>query len=86
VVNNPPAPTLNISKNGLNYDFQWDSSSGKVYDLVSAPDLSQSVSTWEVYESPLVTYENIAASATGTNSLIDVAVTDKKQFFALRVR
>lgn len=86
VVNNPPAPTLNISRNGLNYDFQWDSSFGKVYDLVSAPDLSQSVSTWEVYESPLMTYENIAASATGTNALIDVAVTDKKQFFALRVR
>jgi hypothetical protein len=37
VANNPPPPTLNISKNGLNYDFQWDSSSGKVYDLVSAP-------------------------------------------------
>ena len=89
VVNNPPPPslpTLSIRKNGLNYDFQWDSSSGKVYDLVSAPDLSQSVSTWEVYQSPLMTYENLAASDTGTNALIDVAATDKKQFFALRVR
>jgi hypothetical protein len=86
VANNPPPPTLNISKNGLNYDFQWDSSSGKVYDLVSAPDLSQSVSTWEVYQSPLMTYENIAASDTGTNALTGVAATGKKQFFALRVR
>lgn len=89
VVNNPPPPslpTLSIRKNGLNYDFQWDSSSGKVYDLVSAPDLSQSVSTWEVYQSPLMTYENLAASDTGTNALIGVAATDKKQFFALRVR
>lgn len=89
VVNNPPPPslpTLNIRKNGLNYDFQWNSSSGKVYDLVSAPDLSQSVSTWEVYQSPLMTYENLAASDTGTNALIGVAATDKKQFFALRVR
>jgi len=89
VVNNPSPPslpTLSIRKNGLNYDFQWDSSSGKVYDLVSAPDLSQSVSTWEVYQSPLMTYENLAASDTGTNALIGVAATDKKQFFALRVR
>jgi hypothetical protein len=86
VANNPPPPTLNISKNGLNYDFQWDSSSGKVYDLVSAPNLSQSVSTWEVYQSPLMTYENIAASDTGTNALTGVAATGKKQFFALRVR
>ena len=86
VANDPPPPTLNISKNGLNYDFQWDSSSGKVYDLVSAPNLSQSVSTWEVYQSPLMTYENIAASDTGTNALTGVAATGKKQFFALRVR
>ncbi|HCQ79891.1 MAG TPA: hypothetical protein DIV46_07960 [Verrucomicrobiales bacterium] len=86
VANNPPPPTLNISKNGLNYDFQWDSSSGKVYDLVSAPDLSQSVSTWEVYQSSLMTYENIAASSTGTNALTGVAATGEKQFFALRVR
>ena len=86
VANNPPPPTLNISKNGLNYDFQWDSSSGKVYDLVSAPNLSQSVSKWEVYQSPLMTYENIAASDTGTNALTGVAATGKKQFFALRVR
>ena len=86
VANNPPPPILVIRKNGLNYDFQWESSSGKVYDLVSAPDLSQSVSTWEVYQSSLMTYENLAASDTGTNALIGVAATDKKQFFALRVR
>ena len=86
VANNPPPPTLNISRNGFNYDFQWDSNSGKVYDLVSAPDLSQSVSTWEVHQSPLMAYENIAASDTGVNTLVDVPAIDKKQFFALRVR
>jgi hypothetical protein len=33
-----------------------------------------------------MTYENIAASSTGTNALTGVAATGEKQFFALRVR
>jgi hypothetical protein len=33
-----------------NYDFEWDSKAGKLYDLVSATDLSTASNTWPVWD------------------------------------
>jgi hypothetical protein len=33
-----------------NYDFEWDSQSGKIYDLVSSTDLTTAPATWSVWD------------------------------------
>jgi hypothetical protein len=41
------SPTVGIPGN---YDFDWDSKEGKLYDLVSSTDLSSAPNTWPVWD------------------------------------
>jgi hypothetical protein len=45
----PEFLVLQITPNGTNFDFSWESTGGKVYDLVSSTDLSTPVIEWLVY-------------------------------------
>ena len=74
---------LNVSTNGPNFDFVWESREGKVYDLVSSTDLSTSPETWQVYQVGTSLYESLPASGTGTNTLMAVVAPEEKRFFAL---
>lgn len=77
-------PTLVITRNGGNYDFSWNSSSGVQYDLLSSTDLDTAPSTWAVYDDGNGPYEAIAASGTGTNTLSAIVGSGDVRFFALR--
>jgi hypothetical protein len=62
-----------------NYDFEWESQAGKLYDLVSATDLSTASNTWPVW--------NGRADLTATpptNTLTDIpGGGDPRRFFVL---
>jgi len=75
-------PTLAVSHDGTALDFSWNSQSGKVYDLLSATGLATDPATWPVYQ----TYQDIAASGTGTNTLDDVPLDGTVRFFAITER
>jgi len=61
------------------YDFQWDSQAGKVYDLVSSTDLSTAPETWSVWNGQA----DLAASPP-TNTLGNIAGGgDVRRFFAV---
>jgi hypothetical protein len=61
------------------YDFQWDSQQGKVYDLVSSTDLSTAPDTWPVWDGQA----DLAASPP-TNTLGNIAGGgDVRRFFAV---
>lgn len=79
-----PAPVLKISGNGGALDFEWNSSPGKRYDLLSSADLAAPVSSWAVYNDGVTTYGNIGSSATGTNILNGVLKIGSTRFFVLR--
>ena len=64
--------------------FEWESQAGFEYSLVSNTDLSIPVSSWDVYNDGSTTFENIAASGTGTNTLTGVARVGQVRFFALQ--
>lgn len=65
-----------------NYDFQWNSQPGKVYDLVSATDLATPASTWAVWQG----HSGIPADELdGINELTNVpGGGDTRRFFAVR--
>lgn len=77
---------LEITRTGANYDFNWPSQSGKVYDLLSSTDLSTAAATWAVYDpdgpggnDP---YGDILATAP-TNLLSAVPGSEPARFFAV---
>ncbi|BCX49366.1 hypothetical protein HAHE_32740 [Haloferula helveola] len=74
---------LKISPNGANYDFEWNSQEGKVYRLVSSTDLAAAISTWATYNDGVTTYDSIAPSGTGTNTLMNVIPIGTRRFFAV---
>lgn len=74
---------LKISGTGGTLDFEWRSSAGKFYDLVSSPDLATAPATWAPYHDGVTTYENIPASETGTNTLSGVGLLGAERFFVL---
>ena len=62
-----------------NYDFSWNSQEGKIYDLVSATDLSSPPATWLPWDNRT----GIVATPS-TNILLDVpGGGDTKRFFIL---
>jgi hypothetical protein len=67
-------------------DFDWDSQSGKVYDLVTSTDLATPVPTWPVYDPDgpggNAPYGGIPAVGT-TTTLTDVPRDGAKRFFAM---
>jgi len=69
---------LTITPNGANYDFTWDSQDGKVYDLVSATDLSTPPAGWAVY----MGNEDIVGSAP-SQTLENVPGDGTERFFAV---
>ncbi|MGD7652581.1 MAG: Ig-like domain-containing protein [Verrucomicrobiales bacterium] len=78
-----PDLVLQITQNGDNLDFEWNSISGMQYDLVSSTDLSTSPTTWLPYNDGVTTYENIISSGTGTQTLTGVLKNGTRRFFAL---
>lgn len=74
---------LQITQNGADFDFSWNSENGVVYDLVSSTDLSTPVSSWPVYDDGTTLYQNIVASG-GTTILQSVSSADSRRFFAVR--
>lgn len=69
---------LLITEGESGFDLSWESTEGRVYDLVNSPDLSTPVSQWAVYESN----SEIAATAP-LNTLTGVSPAETKRFFAL---
>ena len=62
-----------------NYDFSWNSQTGKVYDLVSSTDLATAPTSWEVWQNQT----GIVANPP-TNSLITVpGGGDRRRFFVV---
>jgi hypothetical protein len=80
----PPAPTIPFvitptEGSPGNYDFEWDSQEGKLYDLVSSPDLSSARDTWPVWDGRA----DLAATPPA-NTLADIpGGGDTRRFFAL---
>ncbi len=74
---------LRISPNEADFDFEWDSQDGKVYDLLSSLDLGTPVAEWPVYEVGEMVYEGIPAAGSIT-TLTAVPSTDPHRFFAMR--
>jgi hypothetical protein len=76
-----------ITPNGVNYDFAWNSMTGKLYDLLTSTDLATPVSTWPVHDpdgpggNP--PFGDIP-SAGATTTLTAVPSTDSRRFFAIR--
>ncbi len=69
---------LLVNQGESGFDFSWESTEGKVYDLVSSTDLSTAPSDWPVYDG------NSGIPATAPlNTLTGVAPTENKRFFAL---
>ena len=67
------------STNPGNYDFTWDSRPGMAYDLVSATDLSNPISTWAVWDGKA----NLSATPP-TNTLANIpGGGDPRRFFAV---
>ena len=71
------------------YDFEWNSQAAKVYDLLSATDLSTAPAGWEVYDpdgpggnDP---YADIP-SAGATTTLPGVSAVGPLRFFVVRER
>ncbi len=74
---------LEISGNGPDFDFSWNSRTDKLYDLLSSTDLSTPPSTWAVYDDGVTLYENIVPSGL-TTVLSAVPSADPSRFFVLR--
>jgi hypothetical protein len=69
---------LVITPNGANYDFTWESKNGKLYDLVTSPDLSTPVLQWPVHAG------NAGIPGTApSNTLVNVPGDGAKRFFAV---
>lgn len=62
-----------------NYDFEWDSQDGRLYDLVSATDLSTASTSWPVWDGR----EDMIATPP-VNTLTDIpGGGDTRRFFAM---
>jgi hypothetical protein len=75
----PPGLILGLASNGSHLEFSWESRAGKVYDLLSATDLSTAPDTWVPWQSEITATppENTEAFARPGDATI---------FFALRER
>ena len=65
------------------YDFEWESRSGKLYDLLTSIDLATPVASWPVYEVGETVYGAIP-SAGETTTLTAVPSGDPSRFFVVR--
>ena len=74
---------LEIIQNDNDLDFEWNSTNGMQYSLVSNTDLMSPPSTWLTYNDGVITYENILSTGTGTQALSGVLKVDPLRFFAI---
>jgi len=70
-----PPIALQIASDGSTLDFEWNSQTGTLYDLLSSDSLT--TPSWSGYGG----YTGIAASGTGTNTLAGVATDGAVRFF-----
>ncbi|MDB4410680.1 choice-of-anchor J domain-containing protein [bacterium] len=87
-IQEPEAPAgplvLSIGPDSDGLEFTWRSQEGKVYDLVSSTTLETSPATWAPYNDGVnSSYENIAASGSGTNTLSKVGILGSPRLFAI---
>ncbi len=82
-VGDPEAPTLEITLNGEELDFSWNSIDGTLYDLVTSTDLLTPINTWPVYDDGVRTYDSIPATG-ATTTLSGVQMVGPGRFFSLR--
>lgn len=83
----PSTFQLVITPNGANFDFSWDSQTGKFYDLLTSTDLATPIAEWPVYDpdgpggaDPL----GDIPSAGATTTLTAVPSSDPRRFFSIR--
>lgn len=77
------APALGISRNGADLDFEWNSRQGKLYDLLTSPDLGTPTTEWPIHSVGADPYEAIPGTG-GSIALTGVPSPDPRRFFALR--
>ncbi len=77
-----------ITPNGANYDFEWNSKTGKLYDLLTSTDLATPIASWPVYDpdgpggaAPL---GDIPSAGPTTTTLTGVSSSDPRRFFSVR--
>ena len=70
-----------------NYDFEWDSQAGKLYDLVSATSLTTAPDSWDVHDPDGAggdpAYGDIVSGGTTTSLMNVPGGGDPKRFFAV---
>jgi hypothetical protein len=74
---------VRISQNGADFDFEWDSQPGKLYDLLASTDLATPIADWPVYDDGVTLHDEIP-SAGGTTTRSAVPSADPRRFFAIR--
>ena len=74
---------LRISEANGALNFEWNSTSSAQYDLRSATTLDSDPATWPPYNDGTTTFENIAANASGTNTLTGVNLVGGTRFFVI---
>jgi flavin-binding protein dodecin len=81
-----PFPTLSfmlalkIAPHGTNYDFNWASRPGKLYDLVSSTTLDTSPATWPVWQG----HGNLTSNPARSNTLTAIpGGGDPRRFFCV---
>ena len=84
-----PAPfRLVITRNGANYDFEWDSKPGKLYDLITSTDLATPIATWPVHDPDgpggVDPFGDIPSAGATTTILTGVPSSDPRRFFSIR--
>lgn len=77
----PGKPTLQVRGEGGNLLFTWDSKTGKLYDLLSASNLTTAPETWAVWDGR----QNIEATP-DENSLTIPRPAEPTRFFAILER
>lgn len=74
---------LSISHGDSGFDFDWNSKTGKTYELLSSTNLSTATDTWPAYDpNDDGSYTNIASQGS-TTTLAEVPSEDSIRFFAL---
>jgi hypothetical protein len=74
---------LRITRNGANFDFEWNSQPGMLYDLLTSTDLAIPIADWPIYDDGVTLHANIPATGS-TTTLAAVPSGAPQRFFAMR--
>ncbi|RKX47036.1 MAG: hypothetical protein DRP64_02180, partial [Verrucomicrobia bacterium] len=78
----PDPWVLQMAVNGSDLDFDWNTRSGKLYDLESTESLTDP--SWEPYDDGVSVHANIPASGWGINTLSSVKAVGPIRFFRIK--